>query len=349
MVLLDRQTEIKFQFYNKESVKLAKRNSIYSDELYAQVNRDNKDILSDYILEMKSRRKSEKTIYQYVADIRMFYCWAVKNLKNKSVLEMKKRDFRRFFLELQESGTSSARINRVQCSLRNMLEFCVSDDDEYEDYEINAMRSIKGLQKEEVREIIFLTDEQIKLIVDYLLEKEQYQKALYLTLSYESAGRRNEVYQVKKQGFLENSRTNEVTGKRGKKFKLLYFSRSKEIAKLYFEQRGSDAIDSLWVVGKDENKRQAQYETLYNWVVSFRSILEELTGEYIAFNPHSFRHSSLTNYHDGNHYVLKELGKDKFDLKVLKTLANHTSVETTEGYLPDRDQEILENAFGIGL
>ncbi|CAI6329569.1 Phage site-specific recombinase (plasmid) [Bacillus subtilis] len=325
---------------------MAKRNAIYSDELYAQVNRENKDLLDDYILEMKSRRKSEKTIYQYTADIKMFYCWAVKNLGNKSILKMKKRDFRRFFLELQDSGTSAARINRVQCSLRNMLEFATEDEDEY-DYEINAMRSIKGLQKEEVREIFFLTDEQIRLIVDYLLEKGKYQKALYLTLSYESAGRRNEVYQVKKHGFLENSKTNEVVGKRGKKFKLLYFSKSKEIARLYFDQRGEDDIDSLWVVGKGESKRPATYETLYNWTVSFRSILEELTGEYIAFNPHSFRHSALTNYHDGNHYVLKELGKDKFDLKVLKTLANHTSVETTEGYLPDRDQEILEEAFGI--
>lgn len=54
---------------------MAKRNAIYSDELYAQVNRENKDLLDDYILEMKSRRKSEKTIYQYTADIKMFYCW----------------------------------------------------------------------------------------------------------------------------------------------------------------------------------------------------------------------------------------------------------------------------------
>ncbi|UDY80747.1 tyrosine-type recombinase/integrase [Geobacillus phage GR1] len=325
---------------------MAKRNHIYSDELYSKVNSENKMLLDDYILEMKSNGKSEKTIYQYTADIKMFYCWCVNGVKNKSILELKKRDFRKFFLYLQDNGASSARINRVQCSLRNMLEFASQDEDEY-DYPINVMKGIRGLQKEEVREIYFLTNEQIEMILDYLISKKQYQKALYLSLSYESAGRRNEIFQVMKEGFLENNRTNEVVGKRGKKFRLLYFNRSKEIARLYFEQRGEDAIPELWIVGKGENKRAAKYETLYNWTVSFRKILEKLTGEHIEFNPHSYRHSALENYSNGTHYVLKELGKDKLDLKVLKVLANHNSIETTEGYLKDRDQELLNEAFGL--
>jgi integrase/recombinase XerD len=325
---------------------MGKRNSIYDERIYEQVNNENKAILEDYILEMKANRKSEKTIYQYTADIKMFYCWVYSNLGNKCILDLKKRDFRRFFLELQENGASPARINRVQCSLRNMLEFCSQDEDEY-DYPINVMRNIKGLQKEEVRDIYFLTDEQIRMMLDYLETKGEYQKALYLAISYESAGRRNEVFQIKKEGFLENNKTNEVQGKRGKKFRLLYFSRSKEIAKKYFEQRGEDDIESLWIVDQGGEKRPAKYETLYNWAISFRKILEELTGEYVEFNPHSFRHSALENYNNGTHYVLKELGKDSFDLKVLKILAHHNSVETTEGYLPDKDEEILEEAFGL--
>lgn len=325
---------------------MAKRNSFYNEQIYKQANSENKAILDDYILEMKSNGKSEKTIYQYTADIKMFFCWAYTNLKDKSVLEMKKRDFRRFFLQLQDNGASTSRINRVQCSLRNMLEFCSMDEDEY-DYPINAMKGIKGLQKEEVREIHFLTDEQINSILDYLISKKQFQKALYLTISYESAGRRNEVFQILKEGFLDNNKTNTVQGKRGKKFQLLYFARSKEIAQMYFDQRGEDNIASLWIVGKGETKRPAKYETLYNWTVSFRKILEKQTGDSIDLNPHSFRHSSLTNYENGTHYVLKELGKDKLELKVLKTLANHSDISTTQSYLPNKDAEILAEAFGL--
>lgn len=324
---------------------MSKRLQIFNEETWKKVNPESKAILDDYILELKSKKKSEGTIYQYTADIKMFLCWAHDNLKNKSILDMKKRDFRQFFLFLEER--SPARINRVKCSLRNMLEFCTQDDDEYEDYEINVMRNIKGLQKENVREIYFLTDEQIQMILDYLIQCEQYQKALYLSLSYESAGRRNEVHQVLKHNFLNDNKTNIVTGKRGKKFPLLYFSKSKEIAKLYFEQRGEDDVDSMWVVGKGENKKPASYETLYNWVMSFRDILEDLTGEEIDFNPHSLRHSALENYSNGTHYVLKELGKDKLDIKVLKILANHSDISTTESYLKDKDMELLVETFGL--
>lgn len=322
------------------------RNYFYNELDYSKVNQENKMILEDYVLEMKSNGKSKGTIRQYTCDIKMFFCWCFRNLNNQSVLDLKKRDFRKFFLELQDNGASPARINRVQCSLRNMLEFCCNDEDEYS-YEINVMRNIKGLQKEEVREIFFLSDEQINILIDALLAKKKYQQALYVSLSYDSAGRRNEVSQVLKDGFLENKLTNIVQGKRGKKFPLLYFNRTREIAKLYLDERGNDDIDSLWIVGKGEDKRAAQYETFYNWVLSFRKILERETGEFIPFNPHSFRHSALNNYENGTHYVLKELGKEKLELAVLKVLAHHESIETTEGYLPSKDNQLLAEAFNL--
>jgi integrase/recombinase XerD len=325
---------------------MAKRLRIFTEETWAKVNKEDKAILEDYVLELRSKKKAEGTIYQYQADVKAFFCWVYENLgEKKTLLNLKKRDFRKFFLFLEEK--SPARINRVQCSIRNLLEFCTQDDDEYEEYEINIMRSVKGLQKEKVREIYFLTNDQIEQILDYLIEKQQYQKALYLSISYESAGRRNEVHQILKTGFLEDNKTNKVRGKRGKEFPLLYFARSKEIAKLYFEQRGEDDIESMWVVGKGENKKPASYETLYNWVMNFRDILESLTDEEIEFNPHSLRHSSLENYADGTHYVLQEMGKDKLDIKVLKVLANHSDISTTESYLKDKDQEILNEAFGL--
>jgi integrase/recombinase XerD len=324
---------------------MAKRLKVFNKETWEKVNAENKDILEDYVLELRSKKKSDGTIYQYQADIKMFLCWACDNLKNKPLLELKKRDFRKFFLFLEEK--SPARINRVQCSLRNLLEFCTQDDDEYEEYEINIMRNIKGLEKKQVREIFFLTNDQIERILDFLLEQQKYQQALYLSLSYESAGRRNEVHQVTKHNFLNDNKTNIVEGKRGKEFPLRYFNKSREIAELYLDQRGEDNIDSLWVVGKNENKKPAAYETLYNWVMSFRDILQKLDNdEKIEFNPHSLRHSSLENYADGTHYVLKEMGKDKLDIKVLKVLANHSDISTTESYLKNKDQELLDEAFG---
>lgn len=322
------------------------RNNLFDEKIWENVNRENKELLDDYILELKSKGRAHKTIYQYSADIRAFYCWIAKNQDNKSILDLKKRTFRQFFLFMKENGTSAARINRFQSSIRNLLLFAENDEDEYE-YENNVMRSIKGVSGEKVRDIVFLTDEQIDIILNELMKQERYQMALYLSLSYDSAARRNEILQVKKEGFLENKMTNEVVGKRGKKFQLIYFDRTREIAKKYFEQRGEDNVDSLWVVGSGDDTRPRSYESLYSFVLIFRQILEEATGELININPHSFRHSALENYGDGTHHVLKEMGKSSLPIEVLKVIAHHESIDTTQGYLKNKDEELLMQAFDL--
>ncbi|MDB1562990.1 tyrosine-type recombinase/integrase [Pediococcus pentosaceus] len=327
---------------------MAKRIKLFKQASWDNVNSESKTLLDDYILELKSTGKSEKTIYQYVADIKGFLCWIEENQNNVYILDLKKRVFRRFFLVLMDNGTSSARINRLQSSIRNLLEFATQDEDEYE-YDVNAMRAIKGLAKSSVRDIVFLSNEQVDILINYLMDHKQYEKALYVSLSYDSAGRRNEVSQVLKEGFVESNQSNVVRGKRGKTFRLIYFNRTREIAKKYMEQRGEDDIPSLWVIGRGETLRPASYQTLYNWVMYFRKVLKAETGEDININPHSFRHSALENYGNGTHHVLEEMGKSELPLEVLKIIAHHTSIETTQGYLKNHDDDILEDTFGIKI
>lgn len=323
------------------------RNNIYSDEVYEKVNKESKLVLEDYILELKAKGRAVTTIEQYVFDIRMYLCYIYENANNKSILELKKRDFRNFFLMLQETGKSSARINRVQSSLRNLLEFVVDDEDEYEDYYQNPMKKIKSIEKNPTREIVFLEDKEIDYLLNYLIEHNKIQKALYVSLSYDSAGRRNEIIQVEKYSFLddEKSTTNEVVGKRSKKFTLMYSNRTKEIAKKWLEERGEDDIDSLWVSYYNGEARPLRYETLYAWAISFRSILESEYDKDLPLNPHSFRHSSLENYENGTHHTLKYLGEDRLDINTLRILANHNDISITQSYLKDKDSEVLNDLF----
>ena len=323
------------------------RNNLYSDEVYEKVNKESKLVLEDYIVELKAKGRAVTTIEQYVFDIRMYLCYIYENANNKSILELKKRDFRNFFLMLQETGKSSARINRVQSSLRNLLEFVVDDEDEYEDYYQNPMKKIKSIEKNPTREIVFLEDKEIDYLLNYLIEHNKIQKALYVSLSYDSAGRRNEIIQVEKYSFLddEKSTTNEVVGKRSKKFTLMYSNRTKEIAKKWLEERGEDDIDSLWVSYYNGEARPLRYETLYAWAISFRSILESEYDKDLPLNPHSFRHSSLENYENGTHHTLKYLGEDRLDINTLRILANHNDISITQSYLKDKDSEVLNDLF----
>lgn len=323
------------------------RNNLYSNEVYEKVNKESKLVLEDYILELKAKGRAVTTVEQYVFDIRMYLCYIYENANNKSILELKKRDFRNFFLMLQETGKSSARINRVQSSLRNLLEFVVDDEDEYEDYYQNPMKKIKSIEKNPTREIVFLEDKEIDYLLNYLIEHNKIQKALYVSLSYDSAGRRNEIIQVEKYSFLddEKSTTNEVVGKRSKKFTLMYSNRTKEIAKKWLEERGEDDIDSLWVSYYNGEARPLRYETLYAWAISFRSILESEYDKDLPLNPHSFRHSSLENYENGTHHTLKYLGEDRLDINTLRILANHNDISITQSYLKDKDSEVLNDLF----
>lgn len=320
-------------------------NKLLDESTWSDVNQDSKDLLEDYMLELEATGKSEKTRYQYFADIRGFLSWILRNGKNKSILELKKRDFRNFFLKMSKQGTSNARINRLQSSIRNLLLYA-EDTDDY-DYDINEMRNVRGVPKEPVREVVFLSDDRVDKILQYLIDKKEYQKALYISLSYDSAARRNEIHQVKKEGFLDENQTNIVTGKRSKKFKLIYFNRTKEIAELWLNQRGNDDIESLWVTGEGDKKRASSYETLYNWAISLRPIVKELFGEDIEIASHSWRHIALENYSDGSHHVLKEMGKKELPIEVLKVIAHHSSTETTQSYLKDKDEEVLNETFGF--
>ena len=59
---------------------------------------------------------------------------------------------------------------------------------------------------------MFLTDEQVTYLIDYLLEKGKTQKALFVSFAYDSVARRNEISQVQKYSFqdITKSSTNEV-------------------------------------------------------------------------------------------------------------------------------------------
>ncbi len=320
---------------------------LFNKKDWEDVSEKNKELYEDYLLELESAGKAKKTRDQYAFDLRAFFCYLVREKNNKYVLDLKRREFRNFFLKLQRAGTSSARINRFQSSVRNLLEFaCISDDYSYQN---NEMAHIKGLQKESVREIVFLTDQQVNILIDELLKRKHYQRALWVSLAYDSAGRRNELHQVKKDGFSENNQTNVVVGKRSKKFRLIYFNRTKILFKLWEKQRGEDDIPSLWVTGKGKNKKPMTYEAMYGFVDEFREILKKRTGEDIPVNPHAFRHSCLTNLENGSHHTLREIGKDSLDIRLLQTLAHHSDLSTTQSYIKDNSQEKLANALGIEL
>jgi integrase/recombinase XerD len=326
-------------------------NKIFNKEDWELVNKDNKLIMNDYLEEYKQRKMKIKTIEQYHNDLRIVMIYILKELDNKSILTLTKKDFRRFNLWMQEKNMSNARVNRMMSSVRSMLSY-IEDDDEW-DYDSNIAKKVKGLPKEAVRTDegdFFLSFEQVMKVRQYLIEKEDWQTCALWMMFYDSGARRNEVHQVTKHNLSKGKKTNIVVGKRGKTFPLVYLKDTRDIIEKYLEERGEDDIDSLWIsyTGKYENKRAASYDSLYDRIVGLSKILSRLEDNEINFFCHSLRHTRAEHLLQGldPRIIDKATGlPKKFSLEEVQLFLHHSDPKTTQGYAKDHSEETIDNMF----
>lgn len=326
--------------------------NFYTPELWEQVNKENKRILDDFLAEYKQRKKSKGTIAGYHNDLRIIMIYILLELDNRCVLDLKKKDFRGLSLYFtEECEMSAARTNRLKSAINSLLTFCEEDDD-YE-YEINYAKKVKGIPKSRVKDDeddFFFTYEEFIKVRDILVEKEKWQLAVLWSLGFDSAGRKNELFQVEKHGLLDGNKTNVVIGKRGKKFPLVYLDDTKELIRKYLEWRGEDNIDSLWIKGSGENKEPiSDPNVLYGRIVSISKILSEVRGEQCNIFTHTMRHSRLECLAQGtDERLLDENGQPrKYPLEQIQVFAHHSDVSTTQSYLKDHSEDTINSMFGI--
>ncbi|MBL4950981.1 hypothetical protein JK635_01845 [Neobacillus sp. YIM B02564] len=326
-------------------------NRIYNDEEWNKVNEENKIMIEDYLEEYRSRKIKDSTLKQYFNDLRIVMIYILRKLQNKSILELNKKDFRRFNLYLTEQlGVGNARANRMMSAVRSMLTY-IEDDDDYE-YENNHAKKVRGLPKDPIRtneDDFFLSFDQVMKLREELIKRDRLQDAVLLMVIFDSAARRNEVFQIQKHGLINSNRANEVIGKRGKKYKPVYLNDTRDLIAKYLEERGDDNIDSLWISGKGNNKRSISYNTIYDRIVSISKVLSEIEGKKIEFFPHSLRHSRIECLLQGEDLrILDKDGKPKkFTLEEVQIFVNHSDPKTTLSYAKDHTNEIVDNMFGF--
>lgn len=325
-------------------------NRIFSEEKWALVNKENKDILEDFLTEYKQQKKSQGTIDGYYQDLRIVLIKIMEDFGNKSILEMSKKDFRRLNIWFDESGMSPARCNRIHSATNSLLTYCEEDDD-YE-YEVNTSKKVKGVPREKVKtneDDFFFTFEEFIKVRDKLVEMGDLQNAVMWSLAFDSAGRKNEVMQVTKYGLLDGNKTNIVRGKRGKLFPLVYLDDTKELIRQYLEWRGEDNVDSLWISGRGESARPITIAALYDRILKCNSILEDIRGEETNIFFHTCRHSRIECLLQGTDDRIKdENGNNKkFPLEQIMVLAHHSDVSTTQSYCKNHDEDTINEMFGF--
>lgn len=279
-------------------------NKIYNEKDWEEVNPKNKKLLKQWQTYLKSTNKSEGTIKQYVNDARIIFILLKNECDNRFIVDLNKRDIIAFQgYSINEWNHSSNRTRRIKACLSSMCNFVENImDDLYPDFR-NVVNKIESPAKETVREKTILSADQVKLVLDTLVESEQYQKACVFALACNSGARLNELLRFKVSFFDETNLLNNAyyktpvkiktkgRGKNGKQLhKFVLKSGFQEYLDLWLSEREKLGIDTdeLFVTRRNGEWVSATDTTLQSWKRQFSNILNT------DFYFHSLRHYLVT-------------------------------------------------------
>lgn len=337
-------------------------NRTYTEEKWVQVNPENKAILEDFLLDMRSRKLSPRTIEAYRQDLRILLCHIFDAHNNQSVLELKKRDFRAINLWMSEGlggnaednkGRSSARVNRMHSAMNSLMTYVCDNEEDY-GIEVDQSKRVPGLPNERVKDNeddFFFTYSEHREVLRRLIEMGETQIALLWAIAFDSGARKTELTQIEKANFCDPNChwTNVVRGKRGKKFPLVYLDDTRKLALKWLEERGEDDIPELFIVRNGSEIHAATGDNLYAWVQKCSKILSDVRGEPCSIFPHSIRHSRAECLSRGEDDRLKDANGNNrvYSLDEIRVFMHHDSVDVTQSYLKPRDTEILNEMFNF--
>ena len=280
-----------------------KMNSITSPELLAQVNKDNQQLLKDFLEYLHTVQRSETTIRGYENDIQIAWVWCLQNNDNKFFVDWTKRNvlsYQNWLISNNEN--SPARIRRLKAALSSLSNYIVSVlDDEYPTFK-NIISMVESPVNQTVREKTVWEDEELDDLLNQLIDKQDYEKACYLALAMYSGRRKSELCRFKVSDFDEDklvcdgalwkSAPIKTKGRGGGKYIPCYTLAKKFRPYLnkWMEYRQAHGIDSEWLFPDKKNPEECiKITTINSWVNTF----SRLAGKpaYI----HSLRHYFTTS------------------------------------------------------
>lgn len=281
-------------------------NSITSPDKLAMVNKENIDLMEDFLSYLISVDRSKTTVEAYRSDLNIFWCWNLENNNNKFFVDVKKRDISKWQSHAIEVWKwSPKRVRRVKSALSSLSNFIENMlDDEFEGFR-PIIRKIESPVDVAVRDKTVFTKEQLQELLDTLVENKQYDKACMLSLAMNCGKRKRELPRIKVNYFDEENIiygslykspemiTTKGRGSRGKQLTVYTLKNGfQPYLDLWMQYRKENGIESEWLIPKRENgvwtDEQIPITTMDSWAESFSRILG------MPFYWHSIRHFFTT-------------------------------------------------------
>lgn len=324
-------------------------------EEWASVNDFNKTILDDFIL--NNPELSPKTRKAYESNLKIWFVWVKNFLNNKSQLEIKPLEYKKFQNWMLNRGCSSSDVNNKRAAISSLNCYIeVYYRDEYPLFRNFINKSIKRPPKAFVNEKEPLTKEEFNHLVTVLIEREEWQKVAYLLFTFDTGCRRAESRQLLKSvvnaGRISKHKTiiSEDGGERdveisyyqthpirckgagetGKVRRFTFSESTMSALKKWLEVRGDDDCEYMFITRYGGGIKQVS-ETLFNtWATNTFS---EIIGR--RAYPHQLRSSRATQLSE----------EDGVNIKVIQKLLGHENSSTTEIYIQHNDAEDVEDLY----
>ena len=280
-----------------------KMNDITSEELLAQVNKDNMALLNDFLKYLRSVQRSETTINGYDNDIKIAFVWCLQYNDNKFFVDWTKRNIVAYQSWLINNNENSpARIRRMKASLSSMSNYiCNVLDDEFPNFR-NIINKVESPVNRPVREKTVWEDSELEELLNALVDKKQFEKACFLALAMYSGRRRAELCRFKVSDFddsklvcdgaLYKSDPIKTKGRGGGKMICCYTlaKKFKPYFDMWMSDRADRGIESVWLFPNKSNMDEhIQISTANSWSNTFTKISGK--NSYI----HSLRHYFTTS------------------------------------------------------
>lgn len=281
-----------------------RRNVLTDYESIRQICPENARLVSDFLHYLVSVQRSESTVAVYESDLNICMVWCLKHIDNKPFPNWTKRDI----ISLQnwlvnENGNSPARVRRIKAVLSSMSKY-IEDvcDEDYPNFR-NIINRIESPANQPVREKTVWTDEELKDLLDKLMERREYKKACGLALAVYGGRRKSELSRFRVcdfdeknlvcDGALYKTSTPIRTKGRGKGKFLYCYTLAKNFRpylEAWLEERERLGIESEWLLpDPTDSNKQLSVSSLNSWANTF----SRLSGRDVYW--HSFRHSYVTS------------------------------------------------------
>lgn len=278
-----------------------KMNSITSPELLAQVNPANQELERDFLDYLKSIQRSSGTISGYQNDLNIFFVWVLQYAKNKSFVDITKRDLVAYqnWL-LNENNNSPSRVRRLKAaisSLSNFVENILDEEREYAGFR-SIVKKIENPALQSVREKTVWEEDELEDLLKMLVEKGKYEKACLVALAMYGGRRKAELCRFKVSDFDDDKlvcdgalyKSSPILTKGNKYLECYTLAKKfKPYLDLWMNYREQNGIDSEWLfVSPANNNDPIEITTLNSWANTFSRMTQR------DFYFHSLRHYYCT-------------------------------------------------------